>query len=246
MVTLGLITTSIMVWGPAFHRALLKTRLGEESRPRQARPPPPADPGRDGDDPRHAAFLAVGGGCWSPHGLRRAGLVRAALGAQVRAALAPRFEFTVKAYIGAACLLPLGATLGAVMAFSPGEPWQGRLLLAHQVVNILGFRGDHGHRHPPDAVAHGCCAPGSRWSPHGARPVACWGCSCLVLGASAGALFGSRLLGCAFLLAYLGSFALGRDDAAAGQRPRIPSGAQGAAAAVPGAVDRRRRPAGSR
>ena len=35
MVTLGLITTSIMVWGQHFTEALLKTRLGEESRPRQ-------------------------------------------------------------------------------------------------------------------------------------------------------------------------------------------------------------------
>ena len=35
MVTLGLITTSIMVWGQHFAEALLKTRLGEESRPRQ-------------------------------------------------------------------------------------------------------------------------------------------------------------------------------------------------------------------
>ena len=37
MVTLGLITTSIMVWGQHFAEALLKTRLGEESRPRQVR-----------------------------------------------------------------------------------------------------------------------------------------------------------------------------------------------------------------
>src|SRR5690625_5979532 len=50
-----------------------------------------------------------------------------ALGAQIRAALAPRYEFTVRAYIGAACLMPFGAAVGAVMAFSPAEPWQGRL-----------------------------------------------------------------------------------------------------------------------
>ena len=36
MVTLGLITTSIMVWGQHFAEALLKTRLGEESRSRRA------------------------------------------------------------------------------------------------------------------------------------------------------------------------------------------------------------------
>ncbi|MDN5688967.1 MAG: hypothetical protein L0G94_20145 [Brachybacterium sp.] len=37
--------------------------------------------------------------------------------------------------------MPLGAGLGAALAFSPGEPWQGRLLLAHQLVNVLGFVG---------------------------------------------------------------------------------------------------------
>ncbi|MGO1409726.1 MAG: multicopper oxidase domain-containing protein, partial [Brachybacterium sp.] len=141
MVTLGLITTSIMVWGQHFAEALLKTRLGEESRPRQV---------------RRIQLLSVGVlvtilgmlPSWPWAVVLGALMVSAALvwyaaalGTQVKAALAPRFEFTVKAYIAAACLIPVGATLGALMAFSPGEPWQGRLLLAHQLVNILGFVG---------------------------------------------------------------------------------------------------------
>src|SRR5699024_7648696 len=130
----------------------------------------------------------------------------AALGVQVRAALAPRFEFTVKAYIAAACLLPLGATLGALMAFSPGEPWQGRLMLAHQLVNILGFggvgvtgalltRGPAVLRTRMDVAAAKRAAGGR---------LGMW---LSVLGATGGALLRSPLWGCIALIAYLGCFA---------------------------------------
>ena len=206
MVTLGLITTSIMVWGQHFTEALLKTRLGEESRPRQLA----------------RIRLLTGGVVVTILGMLpswpwvvvlgalmvSAALVwyAAALSAQVKAALAPRFEFTVKAYIGAACLIPVGATLGAVMAFGPGEPWQGRLLLAHQLVNVLGFVG---------ITVTGTLLTlwptvlRTRIELHAARRSAggLLGMFLSVLGATAGALLGSRLLGCAFLLAYLGSFA---------------------------------------
>src|SRR5699024_8359555 len=139
--TLGLMTTSIMEWGQHFAAALQKTRLGEESRPRQVRRIQLVSAGV-------LVTIVVRLTAW-PWAvvlgvlLVAAALVwyAAALGVQVRAALAPGFEFTVKAYIAAARLLPLGATLGALMAFSPGEPWQGRLMLAHQLVNILGFVG---------------------------------------------------------------------------------------------------------
>src|SRR5699024_10403121 len=124
-----------------FAEALLKTRLGEESRPRQVR----------------RIWLLTAGVLVTILGMLPswpwvvvAGALMvsgalvwyaAALGSQVRAALAPRFEFTVKAYIGAACLLPVGATLGALMAFSPGEPWHGRRMLGDLLVNILGCGG---------------------------------------------------------------------------------------------------------
>ena len=206
MVTLGLITTSIMVWGQHFTEALLKTRLGEESRPRQLARLRLLTLGVMvtilGMLPSWPWVVVLGALMVS------AALVwyAAALGAQVRAALAPRFEFTVKAYIGAACLLPLGATLGAVMAFSPGEPWQGRLLLAHQVVNILGFVGITVTGTLltlwPTVLRTRIEMVAARRSAGGLL-----GMFLSVLGASAGALFGSRLLGCAFLLAYLGSFA---------------------------------------
>lgn len=141
MVTLGLVTTSIMIWGQHFTEALLKTRLAEESRPTQV--------GRIWGLTASIVLTMAGMLANFPH-LTVLGAVGVsamilwyafALGAQLKAALAPRFSFVVRAYLIAACLLPFGATLGAILAFSPGEPWQGRLLLAHQVVNILGFVG---------------------------------------------------------------------------------------------------------
>ncbi|MGO1598763.1 MAG: multicopper oxidase domain-containing protein [Brachybacterium sp.] len=205
MVTLGLITTSIMVWGQHFAEALLKTRLGEESRPRQVRRIQVLSVGVLvtilGMLPSCPWVVVLGALMVS------AALVwyAAALGTQVKAALAPRFEFTVKAYIAAACLIPVGATLGALMAFSPGEPWQGRLLLAHQLVNILGFVG---------VTVTGTLLTlwptvlRTRIELGTAKRAAggLLGMLLSVLGATAGALLGSTLLGCAFLVAYLGSF----------------------------------------
>lgn len=205
MVTLGLITTSIMVWGQHFAEALLKTRLGEESRPRQV---------------RRILLLTAGVAVtilgmlpsWPWMVVLGALMVSAALvwyavslGSQVRAALAPRFEFTVKAYIAAACLLPVGAALGAVMAFSPGEPWQGRLLLAHQILNLLGFVG---------VTVTGTLL--TLWptvlrtridlSVAKRAALGLLGMLLGVLGSTTGALLGSALLGCVFLLGYVGSF----------------------------------------
>ncbi|WP_250258804.1 multicopper oxidase domain-containing protein [Dermabacter sp. Marseille-Q3180] len=141
MVTLGLVTTSIMIWGQHFTEALLKTRLGEETRPKQVARIWAltasiiiAMAGMLANLPLLTVLGAIGVSAmilWYAF----------ALGAQLKAALAPRFAFVVRAYLIAACLLPFGAALGAILAFSPGEPWQGRLLLAHQVVNILGFVG---------------------------------------------------------------------------------------------------------
>lgn len=206
MVTLGLITTSIMVWGQHFTEALLKTRLGEESRPRQLLRLRLLSAGVLvtilGMLPTWPWVVVLGALMVSAAMVWYA----AALGAQVRAALAPRFEFTVKAYIGAACLIPVGATLGAVMSFSPGEPWQGRLLLAHQLVNILGFVGITVTGTLltlwPTVLRTRIELTAARRSAGGLL-----GMLLAVLGATAGALLGSTLLGCAFLLGYLGSFA---------------------------------------
>ncbi|MFP8939985.1 multicopper oxidase domain-containing protein [Streptomyces fenghuangensis] len=59
-----------------------------------------------------------------------------------RRALPGRFTMTVRYYVAAACLLPVGAALGVVMArgdLSGGL--HARLLTAHELVNLLGWVG---------------------------------------------------------------------------------------------------------
>ena len=45
------------------------------------------------------------------------------------------------AYIVAALLLPVGATFGVLLARGLGDPWHGRLLVAHSMINLLGWVG---------------------------------------------------------------------------------------------------------
>ncbi len=206
MVTLGLITTSIMVWGQHVAEALLKTRLAEEARSRQVARIRLLTLGVvvtcAGMLPSWPWLVVVGALLVSAAMVWYA----AALGAQVQAALAPRFGFTVRAYVGAACLLPVGAVLGAIMAFSPGEPWQGRLLLAHQLVNVLGFVGltVTGTLLTlwPTVLRTRIDSSVAQRSAAGLS-----GMFVGVLGATAGALSGSLVMGTAFLAIYGGSFA---------------------------------------
>lgn len=58
-----------------------------------------------------------------------------------RAALPARFAGTVGFYVAAACFLPLGAGLGVLLARDLADPWHTRLLVAHVVVNLLGWIG---------------------------------------------------------------------------------------------------------
>ncbi|MES7927605.1 multicopper oxidase domain-containing protein [Cutibacterium acnes] len=141
MVTLGVATTSIMVWGQYFTEAILHNNLTDTDRSRQV---------------LRIRLLAVGivitcigmVVTWPWITVTGAAVIGStltwyafALGHQVRHALPGRFDSTVWFYCAAACLLPLGATLGAIMAFSPTEPWRTRLLVAHQALNLLGFVG---------------------------------------------------------------------------------------------------------
>lgn len=63
------------------------------------------------------------------------------LGRGLRTALPARFAGTVRFYLAAAAFLPVGATLGVLLARGPGSPWYTRLLLAHVLVNLLGWVG---------------------------------------------------------------------------------------------------------
>ena len=59
----------------------------------------------------------------------------------LRTALPGRFSGTVHFYLLAACFLPVGATLGVLLARDPADPWHTRLLFAHVFVNLLGWVG---------------------------------------------------------------------------------------------------------
>jgi len=63
------------------------------------------------------------------------------LGRQLRRALPARFAGVVRFYVAAAALLPVGAALGVLLARGLGDPWHGRVLLAHVAVNLLGWVG---------------------------------------------------------------------------------------------------------
>ncbi|QMS56341.1 multicopper oxidase domain-containing protein [Kocuria varians] len=141
MVTLGLITTSIMVWSQHFTEALLHHKLPDTDRPRQIV--------RIYGVTAGTVLLIAGmlGGWWwltvvaatvigamlTWHGL--------ALLRQPREALPARFGITVRWYATASFFLPVGAIFGAILARDLPAEWHARLLLAHQAVNVLGFVG---------------------------------------------------------------------------------------------------------
>ncbi|MGV3016768.1 multicopper oxidase domain-containing protein [Rothia sp. 88186D007BW] len=142
MVALGLITNSILIWSQHFTEALLKNRLPDTARPLQL--------ARIYTLNTSIVVLMVGivftlypltllgaiglGATVTWHGI--------ALLQQMRTALPARFGATVRYYIAASWLLPVGATFGALLAHEGiNATWYGRLLLAHEATNILGFVG---------------------------------------------------------------------------------------------------------
>lgn len=141
LVLLGAITHSIMVWSAHFAQALLKT-------------PPDLDDRRQ--QSRRLGLLLVGVtlvlvgvplALW-PVTVTGAVLVVAAvalhagqLWRRLRAALPGRFRITVHYYLASAGCLPVGIALGVLLARGQPDPWHGRLLLAHMMVNVLGWIG---------------------------------------------------------------------------------------------------------
>jgi len=65
----------------------------------------------------------------------------AALVAQLRRALPSRFGVTVRYYVAAAALLPVGLLLGTLLARGLGDPTHEQLVIAHVTVNVLGWMG---------------------------------------------------------------------------------------------------------
>ena len=141
MATLGIAANSIMIWGQHFADSVLRTRHDEAARDIQVW--------------RQRALnlgivvtvvgMVAGWPVVTSLGAAVVGLVfmyyALQLIGQARRALPGRFGHVARWYVAAALLLPLGAAAGAVMSFSMPEPWQGRLMVAHVVLNMLGFVG---------------------------------------------------------------------------------------------------------
>ena len=147
IVTLGLITNSILIWSQHFTEALMKIKIPDEARGTQVRRIFILNAG--------ILVLMVGMiGQLSVPGLYAATVVGALIvGAmvtwhalyllkQMRQALPSRFGVTIRFYITAALMLPLGATFGAMIAYPNLKgTLHAQFLLAHEVVNVLGFVG---------------------------------------------------------------------------------------------------------
>lgn len=141
LVLLGAATHSIMVWSVYFAQALLKTPAELDDRRRQS---------------RRLGILLVGvtlvliGVPTTIWALTVAGaaLVVAAVVAhftalwqRLRRALPGRLRITVHYYLASAAFLPAGAVFGVLLARGYPDPLYGQMLLAHSMLNVLGWVG---------------------------------------------------------------------------------------------------------
>ncbi len=141
LVLLGALTHSAMVWSTHFTQALLKTPESLDDRSRQNRRILLLVLGVT------AVFVGVPGGWW-PLTVAGATAVSAALAwhavalwRRLRHALPGRFRVTVHYYLAAAAAVPVGASLGAWLARGLEDEWQGRVVVAHSMVMLLGWLG---------------------------------------------------------------------------------------------------------
>ena len=139
LLLLGAVTHSILVWSQHFTDGLLHTVA--EDRRQQSRRLLILNVG--------VTLIVVGvpGGWWAltVTGAAAVGAAvlwhGASLARQLRGTLSARFGTTVRYYIAAAALLPIGAGLGATLGRQDAEPLHTRLLVAHVVLNLLGWIG---------------------------------------------------------------------------------------------------------
>lgn len=141
LLLLGAVTHAILVWSRYFADAVLHTPAEAGDRAQQNRRLVMLDLGVV------AVLLGVVADRW-PVALGGATAVALAVGwhgvalvAQMRRALPARFGITVRYYVAAAALLPVGAGLGATLARVQTDPWHERLVVAHAGTNVLGWIG---------------------------------------------------------------------------------------------------------
>ena len=141
LLLLGAVTNAIFVWSSHFADAVLRRRVTSGSRRWQACRQLALNLG--------VVTVVAGmmGGQWilTLLGSVVVGAAAAAhaitLALQTSSALPSRFGATVRYYVCASLLLPIGAGLGAALAHGLAEPWHGRLVIAHITLNLLGWIG---------------------------------------------------------------------------------------------------------
>lgn len=141
LVMLGAVTHSAMVWSTHFTQALLKSPESIDPRKHQTLRLAMLFAGVSSITigvPTlwwwlvvAGACLVVGAVCW--HAVQ--------LGRRLRAALPGRFRITIRYYLLAAACVPVGATLGVLLARGPEEQTHAELLVAHSMTMVLGWLG---------------------------------------------------------------------------------------------------------
>lgn len=140
LVALGGFTHSIMVWSVYFTNALLKTPEVESRRTQNIR----LILLQFG---MLAVFIGVPTVLWWLTIIGAAiisGVIlwhAAMLAYRLRIALPGRFRISVRYYIVAAAFLPVGALFGVLLARGLPGDWHGKLLVAHTMINLLGWVG---------------------------------------------------------------------------------------------------------
>ena len=141
LVLLGALTHAAMVWSEHFAHTLLRMAETDDVRRSQDWRTAVLAAGAA------AVFVGYPGGWW-PLTVAGAAAVTAAvvwhaarLLSAMRRALPARFRVVSHYYVAAAVFLPVGAAVGATLAFGLGTEWHGRALVAHMAANLLGWIG---------------------------------------------------------------------------------------------------------
>ncbi|HEX6877478.1 MAG TPA: multicopper oxidase domain-containing protein [Nocardioidaceae bacterium] len=141
LLLLGAVTHAILVWSRHFADAVLRSQHGPGDRRTQSTRLLLLNGG---------VVLVVAGVLGDTWPVTVAGATAvasavvwhgAALVRQLRRALPSRFGVTVRYYVVAAALLPLGATLGTILARGVADPLDVQLKLAHASTNLFGWMG---------------------------------------------------------------------------------------------------------
>nr|WP_185992544.1 multicopper oxidase domain-containing protein [Janibacter cremeus] len=141
MIALGALTHSIMVWSTHFTVSLLKNRPDIDLRATQNRRLVLLHLGIIG------VLIGVPTTWWWFTLVGASAVVLAVLWhgwqlvRRLRGALPGRFRIVVHHYLASAAFLPVGATLGVLLARGQSEEMHARMTLAHSLVNVLGWVG---------------------------------------------------------------------------------------------------------